>query len=217
MFSHISNQNIKLLLKNVLSVYNYNVVHSKDCDNLADAISAKCGESISGSTVKRLFGFIKTKSLPNKFTLNLLAKYINFKDYNAFVQTINPVKNTKTNNGLTEFIKLNLYPNNTLFDYNKGCKKIDEFLKSNYRATAIIGEGGTGKSSFLAYYLNKNQSKLNNCHVVFRVSAKYLSDYLNTIDKTTELLIIDDVEETAYNFTELRNSLILTDSPIIYQ
>ena len=209
MFSHISNQNIQLLLKNVVRVYNYKIVHSKDCDNLAYAISAKCGESISGSTVKRLFGFIKTKSLPNKFTLNLLAKYIDFEDYNAFVESNNRVGNNKKSNGLNEFIKLNLYSNNTLFNYDKGCKRLDDFINSNYRAAAIIGEGGTGKSSFLAYYLNKNQAKLNNCNVVFRVSAKYLSDYLNAIDETTQLLIIDDVEETAYNFTELRHSLIL--------
>jgi len=208
MFSHISDSKIKTLLQKVLDVYNYKIVHSKDCDNLAAEISIKCGENISGSTVKRLFGFIKTTSSPSKYTLNILAKYIDSVDFTTFIthQTNNTPKTV--DNSVEEYIDSNLF-NNKLYSYQNGWDKLDAFLKSKFNFTAIIGEGGTGKSAFLASYLVCIKDKNLNSKVLYRIPAKNIKNYLTDIDEYTQLLIIDDLEETAYNFTELRNSLIL--------
>jgi len=208
MFNHISNPKIKLLLTKVHQHYTYDVVHSKDCDNLAYEISKKCGETISGSTLKRLFGFIKTKSLPNKYTLNLLARYAGYNDYNSFCATEFLVIDTPKNTEVIDYITTKLYKNNVLFTYTNGWHKLSSFLNSNYKATAIIGEGGTGKSAFIASFLNTTPDEHTNIKIIYRLSAKNIIPYLDTINLDTQLLIVDDIEETTYNFVELRNSLI---------
>jgi N-acetylneuraminic acid mutarotase len=55
--------------------------YSKDCENLALHISSYVGANISSSTVKRLFGFVKTTSKPNKYTLDIIACYLNMSNW----------------------------------------------------------------------------------------------------------------------------------------
>ena len=50
--------------------------YSKDCENLALDFSTSCGETISPTTLKRLFGFAKPITQPRLYTLDVLAKYI---------------------------------------------------------------------------------------------------------------------------------------------
>jgi N-acetylneuraminic acid mutarotase len=56
--------------------YGHSIRYSKDCEALAAHISTKVGLNISASTVKRLFGFVKSTSKPTKYTLDIIAHYL---------------------------------------------------------------------------------------------------------------------------------------------
>lgn len=71
-----------LIIKKIEEKYGQQICYSKDCETLAIQISAQAGGNISTSTVKRLFGFVKTSSNPNQYTLDIVAKYLEYKDWN---------------------------------------------------------------------------------------------------------------------------------------
>ncbi len=67
--------------KQIEDVYGHEIRYPKDCDALALDITLKTGCTISPSTMKRLFGFIKTDSKPNQYTLDTIAIYIGYKSW----------------------------------------------------------------------------------------------------------------------------------------
>jgi ABC-type dipeptide/oligopeptide/nickel transport system ATPase subunit len=212
MVKSLKSEKLKLLLEKVVDVYSYKIVHSKDCDNLADAITAECGESISGSTMKRLFGFINSKSVPNNFNLNLLARYAGYSDFKAFEAAFFPAQTNFDNETIKSFIALNHNSKNGICDYEVGWNRMDDFLASDKQATAIIGEEGSGKSSFIASYLERN-SKYNS-EILFKTSIKAILENLKNYKANHQLLIIDDLEESVYNFKEIRQCIIAVNKLI---
>ena len=58
--------------------------------SLSDAISQKTNIYISISSLKRLYGKVKYESSPQKDTLNALAKYLDYENWNDFQQKNNP-------------------------------------------------------------------------------------------------------------------------------
>lgn len=50
--------------------------YPKDCDMLAADISKVCKCQLSGSTIKRLFGFVKGGGRPRLYTLDMLSTYL---------------------------------------------------------------------------------------------------------------------------------------------
>lgn len=54
----------------------HTVRYPKDCDMLAADISKVCKCQLSGSTIKRLFGFVKGGGQPRLYTLDLLSTYL---------------------------------------------------------------------------------------------------------------------------------------------
>ena len=197
---------LKLLLEKVEKTYTFKIIHSKDCDNLAHTISNKCGEAISGSILKRLYGFMKTTSQPSKFTLNLLARFIDFEDFNSFIKTHFPSVGVLKNNSIKESLAVNNQMTNNIFSFEKGLQLINQFLLSKYQITAIVGEEGTGKTIFIASYLEKNN--YNSTLVLFKISVKQILEKLSHISDDTKLVIIDDLEESVFNFSEIRQCII---------
>jgi hypothetical protein len=57
---------------------------SYDFEKLSDEIFDTTGISLSISTLKRLFGKVSYNNLPSLYTLNTLARFIGFEDWNAF-------------------------------------------------------------------------------------------------------------------------------------
>lgn len=62
--------------------------YSKDCEALAASIGRACQERISPTTLKRLFGFAKTVDQPRLFTLDLLAQYIGYPNWQSLLQQV---------------------------------------------------------------------------------------------------------------------------------
>lgn len=201
------------LLEEVKKVYDFPLNHAKDCENLAYHISNKTSERISGSTIKRLYGFVKTTSLPNKFTLNLLAKYIGFDDYNSFVEAIDPKPittsfQTITNNYIENIKHRSGLNSNSWIKNVEGIIQLESFIQSNKTITAIIGEGGAGKSVLLTQFAeistlkNRTTLFLSSFYLNKVTGNQTLKEWLG--NEKVELLIIDGIEETAYNYAALR-------------
>lgn len=55
------------------------------CTRFAGEIREVVGESISANTIKRAFGIIKASSKPSAYTLNIIARYIGYADWDSFL------------------------------------------------------------------------------------------------------------------------------------
>lgn len=67
--------------------FNGNISSANDCENLVTAIFLKTQHRLSNDTIKRLFTLKKSTSLPSMFTLDVCAKYLEYQDWENFVQT----------------------------------------------------------------------------------------------------------------------------------
>ena len=56
-------------------------------NELSRQIEKKTGRSISLSSIKRIWGYVRYEGFPSVTTLNNLAKYNGFKDWNAFLSS----------------------------------------------------------------------------------------------------------------------------------
>lgn len=59
--------------------------YSKDCEALAASISKHCGEKISATTLMRIFGLMKSSTKPRLYTLDLIAQYSGFENWDAAI------------------------------------------------------------------------------------------------------------------------------------
>lgn len=69
--------------------------YPKDCEALAITISSTCNERVSASTLKRLYGFVKGIEQPRRFTLDVIAQYLSFLDWDALVKSINNINHSE--------------------------------------------------------------------------------------------------------------------------
>lgn len=63
------------------------VRYPKDCDSLAAHISQACKTHISGSTLRRLFGFVRGVHEPRQYTLDILAEYLGYKSWQLLLNS----------------------------------------------------------------------------------------------------------------------------------
>lgn len=57
------------------------ILYSKDCEALAVSIKKYCNQTISATTLKRLFGFATELHAPRLFTLDVIANYCGYSDW----------------------------------------------------------------------------------------------------------------------------------------
>ena len=90
--------------------------YSKDCEVLAISISKYCGETISASTLKRIFDLRNSTSKPRLATLDLISNYAGYNSWNEAIElrqfAINQRITIHSPNGLLILI----YLNNNVFD-----------------------------------------------------------------------------------------------------
>jgi N-acetylneuraminic acid mutarotase len=70
--------------KQIQEVYGQEIKYPRDCEGLAACIKEKTGNNISSSTLKRLYGFVRTSNNPSKYTLDTIAMYIGFSDWDSY-------------------------------------------------------------------------------------------------------------------------------------
>ena len=79
---------LNYLLAEVERHYGRKLLSSADFEALSVVIEHECGEILSSSTLKRLWGYVSLKPIPRISTLNVLSRFIGMKDFEAFRQSI---------------------------------------------------------------------------------------------------------------------------------
>lgn len=69
-------------------VYGHALKYPADCHRLALSVRESINETIGVTTLKRLFGFVSDVQEPRESTLDLLARYCGYSDYNAMLSVL---------------------------------------------------------------------------------------------------------------------------------
>lgn len=78
---------IQVLLMQVETHFG-SVSRSADFDNLSEDIQNATQELLSASTLKRLWGYVNYLSNPRLYTLDVLSRYIGYRDFGNFCEEI---------------------------------------------------------------------------------------------------------------------------------
>lgn len=77
-------QAIELLRRAVERALGRRMQTNKDFDSLADCIYEKTHVKISTTTLKRIWGYLSEGVTPRRYTLDQLAHFIDYADFDAF-------------------------------------------------------------------------------------------------------------------------------------
>ena len=77
--------------------YGSKIRYSRDCDALSANIFDKTKQTVSGSTLKRLFGFVKGTQEPRTYTLDMIAEYLGYNSYDELLKEFNDNSNSEFN------------------------------------------------------------------------------------------------------------------------
>ena len=80
-----------IALETLVEITNHNLGYipttPTEFNELSRQIEQKTGRSISLSSIKRIWGYVTYEGFPSLTTLNILAKYNGYKDWNAFLSS----------------------------------------------------------------------------------------------------------------------------------
>ena len=79
---------LQSLLAAVEETFNAPVKTTAGFERLSSAIEYAIGESLGASTLKRLWGYIPSRTTPRLTTLDILARYTGHKDFKAFCDSL---------------------------------------------------------------------------------------------------------------------------------
>ena len=185
------------LKKETLNKFGQELSYSKDCEALADIICEATGGRISATTIRRLYGLLKSTSAPSKFTLTLLAQYIGYKSWPDFksnyVAEEKDIKVTPSNwqafqkrayelsNDAYNLIKgQSGIPFKSVVSRKIGEEKIGKFLESDKMALSFIAPGGSGKSTMLAKWYERIRQDVSSKDVILFFDASFMINCLNS-------------------------------------
>lgn len=78
---------IKYLLQRVETFHSHAINTTVDFEKLSAIIEYTTQERISASTLKRIWGYVTNNHTPRRYTLDTLAKFIGYHDYDAFCKS----------------------------------------------------------------------------------------------------------------------------------
>ena len=81
------------LLTEVENKYGRRIATTTDFESLSFVIEHQTGEQISSSTLKRLWGYVSLNPTPRIATLDILSKFIGYKNFKAFCEGLKESKN----------------------------------------------------------------------------------------------------------------------------
>ena len=79
---------LQTLLDRVETAYGRPVHTSAGFEALSVDIERKVGDTLSASSLKRFWGYVSVHTAPRISSLNILARYIGFHDFNAFCKQL---------------------------------------------------------------------------------------------------------------------------------
>ena len=69
--------------------------YPSDCDSLSEDIFISTKQKISVSTLKRLLGFVSGVQEPRLYTLDVLAKYLGYNNWDFYLEEIKSISNSE--------------------------------------------------------------------------------------------------------------------------
>ena len=79
----------KIVKDKIHQRFGHEIRYPKDCEPLALHISQSCKTRVSGSTLRRLYGFVKGIREPRLATLDIIAEYLGFKEWDQLLTSFN--------------------------------------------------------------------------------------------------------------------------------
>ncbi|PKQ60310.1 hypothetical protein BZG02_19850 [Labilibaculum filiforme] len=215
---------IERLKSEVLKKFGSQLMYTKACKILADEICKETDYRISPTTIRRIFGFLKSNAKPAKFTLNTLAIYIGYDSWDNFSCLQKDVTKTpsKQKQKWSDLYEKSLALSKETFNLIAGQsgipfhsvvsrshaeERISSFLKSSKMATGFVAPGGFGKSSMLAKWFEKNWIKKQSDDVIFYLNASFMLNFLNNDFR------LDHWLESQLDFTEKDTLKYFLDTP----
>ena len=187
------------LQESVKATFGGRIAYQKDCKALRDSIVSKTKRPISEATLRRVFGFLATKSSPSRNTLDTLSIYAGFGSWDEFCRAHRQavpsegsapieelwerVGKAASAMGRTAINRIRI-ASGIGFDVAVGRQFIDgrmrDFMASDCGATALVGPGGYGKTTALAkWYLNRTAAYgADSADIVVFVQARQLEPHL---------------------------------------
>lgn len=83
-------RHIENLKKEVLRKFGRTVEAAADFDALSAAIQQSISETLSSSTLKRVFGYVKYDAEPSATTLSILSRYVGYAGWSDFCRNFQP-------------------------------------------------------------------------------------------------------------------------------
>jgi len=199
----IAARHIELLKNEVLLVSGFKTITPADCKIISINISSKTKQTVSETTLKRVYGFALSKFNPSLFTIDVMARYCGYVGWSDFVakQESEALKKAddnldwstlQQNAGKITSFTLQALKNKSGIPYGQTIERrfldrhIDEFLNSDHTGTFLSAPAGYGKTIALCHWVEKklesNLATGNNDIILFFSSNALMSVLLSGRD-----------------------------------
>ncbi|MBL4674885.1 MAG: hypothetical protein JKY70_01555 [Mucilaginibacter sp.] len=205
-------QYYELLKRAVVTTSGISNITPHDCRIIAADILRQTKQSVSETTLKRIFGFAYSKFKPSIFTIDVMAKYCGYKGWEDFCQN-QEIKLTKTSEHTTpdwNSLKLNaekitnftlqVLRNKSGIPYGQTIPRravsdyLDDFLAGDYTATVLAAPAGHGKTIGLSHWIQEhllnNGAGNNNDIILFFSTSALMNAFLSGQDLNHWLLAL---------------------------
>jgi hypothetical protein len=148
----------KIIRERIEQKFGQEIRYSKDCEVLANEISNHTTKKISASTVKRLFGLAKGIDEPRLYTMDVLASYLGYKNYDDLLIEFSSASSS-------EFEIIDEIKTNEL--------KINTELALNYEPNRSLKMRYLGENRFELIEVLHSKLKLNDILIVGHIVRNY--------------------------------------------
>jgi hypothetical protein len=85
----------KVIIQHIEKKFGKEIRYPSDCDSLSEDIFISTKQKISVSTLKRLLGFVSGVQEPRLYTLDVLAKYLGYNNWDFYLEEIKSISNSE--------------------------------------------------------------------------------------------------------------------------
>ncbi len=202
---------IVLLQEEIQNKIGKKIKLGRDCTKLSQQISDSTGRAVSSTTLKRFFGIVETSFSPSKYTLESLAIFLGYEDWDDFQESAGenilhsekdkiwesfkkPIQQVTENSMNSLKLKTNFDPQKFILRTNSR-KKIEAFTKSSKTATMLVAHEGFGKSSTILQWVD---NYLLSPHAGYENTVVLLIDggtFFNLYAKYPQIDLLHDLVE----------------------
>jgi hypothetical protein len=220
------------LKQEVLEKAGLTIITPSDCQSLSYQISKQTKKQISDTTLKRIYGFALSSSVPSLYTLNLLSEYCGYVSWDYFCDghakkpakpkahahesgdNIFEILRKTTHNTLHALKIKSVIPYNLTIGRDSINEHLEVFLSGPYRATILTSPAGYGKTIGLCRWVESQLNKAlvrDNDDIILFLNSKVLTGLSPGVNLTDWLLALMGLPsgngfDTIVNLDRVRNS-----------